>query len=163
MKLPYRLIALALLCCITTQAYAAIEAPTITVPATRGPITLHVRATGGCDGFWDLPNEAELSTTAPGQLQLIVDGVATLSGDPFCLFSDFTYSFYLGRLPPGTYSLALLIRDEYVFDGSLVPAGSVTFTVAPTHTIPAASPWSLALLALVVLAISASWFSALRR
>jgi hypothetical protein len=151
MTLPNWLIALALVC-IPTVAHGEIELPTISpsTPNVRDSIVLLVRATGGCDGFTDLANEAELSRQGPGQLRLVVDGVATLSGDGLCIFPDFTYRFELGARAPGSYSLQLLVRDPYVRDGTLVPAGTVEFEVKAAFVIPANSIWALAGLILTI-------------
>jgi hypothetical protein len=153
MRLRPELTALVFLLCIPMPCMAFIDQPTITPlqPTLQTPISLHVRA-GGCDGFYDLSDQAELSSSGPGQLQLIVDGEASLPvGHPFCNWPTFTYRFDLGTLPPGKYTLQLMVRDELDFNEEPVLVGSTSFIVSTAFVIPAASLGTLAGLAVAML------------
>lgn len=136
---------------LARPAQAFIEDPFVqpTHPTPETPISVRVYA-ADCHGFSDLVDEAELETVAPGQLRLITDGSVLPPAHPFCIWPDYVYRFEIGTLPAGIYTLQLFIRDPFFPEP--LPFGSVTFTVAPPATIPAAASPGLLLLGLLIAA-----------
>lgn len=132
------------------KAHAFIEAPYITPahPTTITPISVRIHA-GGCHGFSDGVDEAELVVVGPGQLRLMTEGINLPPAHPFCIAPDFTYRFDIGTLPAGHYSLEVFIYDEFAAPEP-VGFGSMDFLVTAPATIPAISlpPMALLLLAL---------------
>ncbi len=149
MKRHASLATIALAAALTSSpAKAFIEDPfvTPTIPTSRTPISVNVHA-GGCHGFFDQVDEAELVVTGPAELQLITDGAVPEPGHPFCIYPDYVYRFDIGMLPTGSYTLRLFIRDA--FHQQPLPFGSVEFTVAAPTTIPATDRSSLVVLAMI--------------
>jgi hypothetical protein len=139
-----------------SAAHGFIEAPYITPahPTTTTPISVRIHA-GGCHGFADDVDEAELVVVAPDKLRLMTQGINLPPAHPFCIAPDFTYRFDIGTLPAGQYSLQVFIYDEFAAPEP-VGFGSVDFLVSEPATIPASSATSVALL-LSALAALACW------
>ena len=86
---------------------------------------------------------------SPGQLRLLVDGVALPPGHPFCNAPEFTYRFDIGTLAAGNYDLHVFIRDDFSLPEP-TEFGSVSFVVGMPVSVSTMSTWarlmSLALL-----------------
>ncbi len=140
---------------LSRQAQAFVEEPFVipTQPTASTPIWVHVTA-GYChaisDGVWD----AELVLVAPGQLQLLTEGVALSPGHPFCIHPPFPYRFDIGVLPVGKYTLQVFIHDDFA-SPEPIGFGSVSFVVAAPASIPSSSTTTLAVLVAALVAFGA--------
>ena len=141
---------------LPSGAFAFVDPPSISPPSPSSNflITVHVRA-GDCHAFLDDVNEAELVSVGNGQLNLIVDGVASLEpGNPFCIYPVLTYRFVIGALPAGIYTLQLFIRDTN-FPETPVAFGTVSFSVSATPSIvPTLSEGAIAMTILLMLCLA---------
>jgi hypothetical protein len=140
---------------LSKQAQAFVEEPFVipALPTADTPIWVHVTA-GICHAISDGVDDAELVLVAPGQLQLLTEGVALPPAHPFCIYPPFPYRFNIGKLPVGRYTLEVFIHDDFS-SPEPIGVGSVSFVVATPMSIPSTSTATLAVLAVASLALGA--------
>jgi hypothetical protein len=138
-----------------TTAQAFVEEPFVIParPTADTPIWVHVTA-GICHAISDGVDDAELVLVAPGQLQLLTEGVALSPAHPFCIHPPFAYRFSIGVLPVGKYTLQVFIHDDFA-SPEPIGFGSVSFVVSSPASIPSTSSTAIAILLSLLVATGA--------
>ena len=133
----------------TASAY--FNAPTTSppTPVAGQPISMQIFG-GDCDVFEDGPTDTDV-TRVGQEVRITIDGFH--ADDPILCFDDAgTWTYPIGALPAGNYTLELIFRYAYPGGPILQSLGTVAFTVAAAQAtpVPVAGRSGLAILALLV-------------
>jgi subtilisin family serine protease len=135
-------------------ASAVIEVPTFhpDKPEATQQVTMVVVA-GGCTSFSDGPDEADV-TVQGTKIEVVIDGIHEDAVGTICNIPFKSYTFRLGKFPPGQYEVHISVHDVPPFP-STASVRIAPLTVVPATArvaIPATTPVALAfLLALLLL------------
>ena len=140
----------------TAQAY--FNPPTISPanPVAGEPISMQIFG-GECDIFEDGPNETDLVRVG-SSITMTIDGAH--ADDPMLCFPDVgTWTYPVGGLPAGQYTLEVQFRYAYPGGPIVESLGTVSFSVTPPAATPVPSTTSGGGLLLTLLFLSGAAFA----
>lgn len=123
-------------------------------PLVGNAIAVNLRG-GICDSIGEREGYPQI-TQQGNAIRLVEYGAHLSSGDPLCLFGNWTFARPIGSYPPGAYTVTVdLAYIHPVFGLTILNIGAVPFTVsAPPEpvSVPTSSPFGMTLLLSALLA-----------
>jgi hypothetical protein len=123
-------------------------------PLVGNAIAVNLRG-GICDSIGEREGFPQI-TQQGNAIRLVEYGAHLSSGDPLCLFGNWTFARPIGSYPPGAYTVTVdLAYTHPVFGLTILTIGVVPFTVsAPPEpvSVPTGSPFGMTLLLSALLA-----------
>lgn len=138
------------------SAQAFFDPPWVTPesPFVGAAVTVNLRG-GICDSIGEREGYPQI-TQQGNAIRLVEYGAHLSSGDPLCLFGNWTFARPIGSYPPGAYTVTVdLAYIHPVFGLTILNIGAVPFTVsAPPEpvSVPTSSPFGMTLLLSALLA-----------